>query len=94
MISAVTASKSVSTTTLLTMTSALITPKPLLGKPNLRGRRFKGKGNGVLGARETRGAHEERGREGGREGGRERAARKPLFSPSCLLIMSAKIMQL
>ena len=46
------------------MTSALITPKPLLGKPNLRGRRFKGKGNGVLGARETRGAHEEGGREG------------------------------
>ena len=28
---------------------------------NLRGRRLKGKGNGVLGARETRGAREEGG---------------------------------
>ena len=41
---------------------------------------------GVLGARETRGARE--------EGGRETPARKPLFSPSRLLIMYAKITQL
>ena len=33
-------------------------------------------------------------RRGGREGGRETPARKPLFSPSRLLIMYAKIMQL
>ena len=43
---------------------------------SLRGRRLKGKGKGVLrkgvlGARETRGARE--------EGGRETPARKPLF---------------
>ena len=57
---------------------------------SLRGRRLKGKGKGVLGARETRGAREE----GGREGGRETPARKPLFSPSRLLIMYAKITQL
>ena len=51
---------------------------------SLRGRRLKGKGKGalgkgVLGARETRGA---------REGGVRRGtpARKPLFSPSRLLI--------
>ena len=88
MISAVPASKSVSTTTLLTMTSALITSKPLLGKPNLRGRRFKGKGKGVLGARDLREGRERR------EGGKKTAARKPLFSPSRLLIMSAKIMLL
>ena len=31
---------------------------------NLRGRRLKGKGKGVLGARETRGAREEGGRKG------------------------------
>ena len=31
---------------------------------SLRGRRLKGKGKGVLGARETRGAREEGGREG------------------------------
>ena len=31
---------------------------------SLRGRRLKGKGKGVLGARETRGAREEEGREG------------------------------
>ena len=30
---------------------------------SLRGRRLKGKGKGVLGARETRGAREEGGRE-------------------------------
>ena len=89
MISAVTASKSVSTITLLTITSALITPRPLLGKPNLRGRRLKGKGKGVLGARKNA-----RGAQGGREGGRETPARKPLFSPSRLLIMYAKITQL
>ena len=34
--------------------------------PSLRGRRLKGKGKGVLGARETRGAREEGGREGGK----------------------------
>ena len=33
-------------------------------KISLRGRRLKGKGKGVLGARETRGAREEGGREG------------------------------
>ena len=38
---------------------------------SLRGRRLKGKGKGVLGARETREAHE--------EGGRETPARRPLF---------------
>ena len=38
---------------------------------SLRGRRLKGKGKGVLGARETRGARE--------EGGRETPARRPLF---------------
>ena len=32
-------------------------------RPSLRGRRWKGKGKGVLGARETRGAREEGGRE-------------------------------
>ena len=32
-------------------------------RPSLRGRRLKGKGKGVFGARETRGAREERGRE-------------------------------
>ena len=64
---------------------------------SLRGRRLKGKGKGkgkgalgkgVLGARETRGA---------REGGvrRETPARKPLFSPSRLLIKKiTKITQL
>ena len=41
---------------------------------------------GVLGARETRGAR--------KEGGRETPARKPLFSQSRLLIMHAKITQL
>ena len=40
-------------------------------KISLRGRRLKGKGKGVLGARETRGARE--------EGGRETPARRPLF---------------
>ena len=40
----------------------------------------------VLGAREVRGARE--------EGGRETPAKKPLFSPSRLLIMYAKITQL
>ena len=53
---------------------------------SLRGRRLKGEGKGVLGVREVRGARE--------EGGRETPARKPLFSPSRLLIMYAKIMQL
>ena len=54
---------------------------------SLRGRRLKGSfRKGVLGARETRGARE--------EGGRETPARKPLFSPSRLLIMYAKITQL
>ena len=53
---------------------------------SLRGRRLKGKGKGVLGVREVRGARE--------EGGRETPARKPLFSPSRLLIMYAKITQL
>ena len=60
---------------------------------SLRGRRLKGKGKGalgkgVLGARETRGA---------REGGVRRGtpARKPLFSPSRLLIKKiTKITQL
>ena len=51
---------------------------------SLRGRRLKGKGKGVLGARETRGAREE-------GGGRETPARKPLFSPSRLLIMYARM---
>ena len=61
--------------------------KPLLSLPiSLRGRRLKGKGKGVLGGREMRGARE--------EGGRETPARKPLFSPSRLLIMYAKITQL
>ena len=62
-------------------------------KGSLRGRRLKGKGKGdlgkgVLGARETRGA---------REGGVRRGtpARKPLFSPSRLLIKKiTKITQL
>ena len=54
---------------------------------SLRGRRLKGKGKGVLGARETQGAREE-------GGGRETPARRPLFSPSRLLIMYAKITQL
>ena len=36
--------------------------RPLFG--SLRGRRLKGKGKGILGARETRGAREEGGREG------------------------------
>ena len=40
-------------------------------RPSLRGRRLKGKGKGVLGARETRGA--------GEEGGRETPARGRLF---------------
>ena len=31
---------------------------------SLRGRRLKGKGKGILGARETRGAREEEGKEG------------------------------
>ena len=48
----------------------------LSARDSLRGRRLKGKGKGalekgVLGARETRGARE--------EGGRETPARKPLF---------------
>ena len=38
---------------------------------SLRGRRLKGKGKGVLGARETREARE--------DGGRETPARRPLF---------------
>ena len=38
---------------------------------SLRGRRLKGKGNGVLGARETRGARE--------EGEKETPARRPLY---------------
>ena len=38
---------------------------------SLRGRRMKGKGKGVLGARETRGARE--------EGGKETPARKTLY---------------
>ena len=38
---------------------------------SLRGRRLKGKGKGVLGARETRGVRE--------EGGKETPARRPLF---------------
>ena len=56
---------------------------------SLRGvrRRLKGKGKRVLGARETQGAREE-------GEGRETPARKPLFSPSRLLIMYAKITQL
>ena len=45
--------------------------KMLLRNASLRGRRLKGKGKGVLGARETRGARE--------EGGRETPARRPLF---------------
>ena len=56
----------------------------LMGNSSLRGRRLKGEGKGVLGkgvlgARETRGA---------RDGGVRRGtpARKPLFSPSRLLI--------
>ena len=55
---------------------------------SLRGRRLKGKGKGVLGARETREA---------REGGVRRGtlARKPLFLPSRLLIKKiTKITQL
>ena len=49
-------------------------PRRSTGGPvcvSLRGRRLKGKGKGVLGARETRGARE--------EGGRETPARRPLF---------------
>ena len=38
---------------------------------NLRGRRLKGKGKGILGARETRGARE--------EGGKETPSRRPLY---------------
>ena len=49
---------------------------------SLRGRHLKGKGKGVLGVTEMRGVHE--------EGGRQMPTRKPLFSPSCLLIMYAK----
>ena len=49
MIAAVTASKSVSTTTLLTMTSALITPKPFLGKPKLSSLRGSSMGWWLLG---------------------------------------------
>ena len=45
--------------------------KMLLRNASLRGRRLKGKGKGVLGARETRGAR--------KEGGRETPARRPLF---------------
>ena len=45
--------------------------KMLLRNASLRGRRLKRKGKGVLGARETRGARE--------EGGRETPARRPLF---------------
>ena len=60
-----------------------LAPKGLL-IDSLRGRRL---GKGVLGMREMRGFA--RG-----EGGRETPARKPLFSPSCLLIMYAKITQL
>ena len=44
------------------------------GSTSLRGRGLKGKGKGVFGARETRGARE--------EGGKETPARIPLFSPS------------
>ena len=47
---------------------------------SLRSRRLKGKEKGILGARETRGAHS--------EGGRETPARRPLFPPSRLLIMN------
>ena len=47
---------------------------------------WKGRERGFLGARETQGVCE--------EGGRETPARKPLFSPSRLLIMCAKITQL
>ena len=53
---------------------------------SLRGWRLKGKGKGVLGARETRGAR--------KGAGRETPPRKPLFSPSRLLNMYAKITQL
>ena len=53
---------------------------------SLHGRRLKGKGKEVLGARETPGARE--------EGEKEKPARRPLFSPSRLLIMYAKITQL
>ena len=52
---------------------------------SLRGRCLKRKGKGVFG-RERIGAREERGK--------ETPARKPLFSPSRLLIMYAKITQL
>ena len=55
-------------------------------------RRLKRKGKGVLGAREARGA--DRGQRAGEEGGKEMPARRPLFSPSLLLIMYAKITQL
>ena len=48
---------------------------------------WKGRERGFLGARETQGAREE-------GEGRETPARKPLFSPSRLLIMYAKITQL
>ena len=55
-----------------TMTSAKV--RLLLctrGKDSLLGRRLKGTGKGVLGARETREARE--------QGGRETPARRPLF---------------
>ena len=54
---------------------------------SLRGRRLKGKGKGFW----ARGKREGRAR---RKRGRETPARKPLFSPSRLLIMYAKITQL
>ena len=44
-------------------------------KHSLRGRCLKGKGKGVLGARETRGAHE--------EGGKKTPARRPLVLLVC-----------
>ena len=57
------------------------------GKCSLHGRCLKGNlGKGVLGARKMRGARE--------EGERETSAKKPLFLPSRLLIMYAKITQL
>ena len=59
---------------------------------SLRGRRLKGKGKGVLERGFwARGKREKRAR---RKGRRETPARKPLFSPSRLLIMYAKITQL
>jgi len=41
----------------------LTTEKPHMVIASLRGRRLKGKGKGLLGARETRGAREEGGKE-------------------------------